>query len=448
VTNFDDRIPQDVTDIILKLENSGYEAYIVGGCVRDLLLDIKPKDWDITTNAMPREVKMVFENEHVIPTGEKYGTVTILKNNIGYEVTTYRADGNYSDGRRPDEVTFSNSLIEDLKRRDFTINAMAYNSKVGLIDEFGGLDDLKYKIIKCVGNPFSRFNEDALRIMRCVRFAIRYDFDIENQTSNAMLSLVESLNHVSVERISKELNEIILKCKANHHHFLYKILLYIIPELDKCIDFSQHNPYHYLDVYGHIMESVFSAKDDLNVKLAMLFHDIGKPNCFTLDDNGIGHFYGHAEESMNMARDILNRLRFDNKTIDTVCKLIKYHDSQISSRKAIKRLMNKIGDECFELLLEVKEADIKSQTEEYYIDRHNELISLYEIYKDIKEQNEAVKIKDLKINGCDIMGLLDLKPSNIIGEILNNCLDAVINEEIDNSREILLDYVKIKFATS
>ena len=445
------KVPEEVKYIIDKLENSGFEAFAVGGCVRDSLLGIKPKDWDITTSATPSQVKKVFEKDTIIPTGEKYGTLTIMLNNEGYEVTTYRADGNYSDGRRPDAVSFSKTLKEDIERRDFTINSIAYNPRIGLIDYFSGCIDIENKNIKCVGDPYKRFNEDALRILRCFRFAFKYNFNIEEKTLNAALSLKHKLSLISKERIRDELCKI-LQFATFEQLLLFKpILLEIIPELKDCNECSQISKYHIYSVLDHSLKTVSLIDDNYYGKLIMLLHDIGKPltkRTDIINDNinlsvfsQVDHFPNHAAVSSNIARNVLMNLKFDNKTIKIVTNLIKYHAERIDIDPISIRIFSySLGYDLFDLWIKVRIADVKSQNKIYIKDRVKKALLLNEIFQLCKQNNELIQIKDIKVNGNDLKNLG--YEGEKIGETLNNLLMLVLKYPNLNSKDYLLSYIK------
>lgn len=436
-------IPKDVEYILDKLEDKGFEAFIVGGCVRDILINRTPKDWDIATDATPTDVKEVFAEDYVIPTGEIYGTVTIMMNNVGYEVTTYRSDGNYSDGRRPDKVIFSKNILEDLSRRDFTINAMAYRKSTGLIDPFNGKKDIQDKVIRCVGNPYMRFKEDALRIMRMYRFAARYECKIEDDTIESAKSLMKMINNVSEERINKELHEIISNLGNVNIDDITPLLLQIIPELKASIGCEQNNPYHYLPVYDHMITSCISCNPNssFETKMALLLHDIGKPYCYTDDEDGVGHFYGHGDISSEMALRILKRLKFSNKEINMIVSLIEHHDRPIEpTKKSIKRALHKIGNEVFENLMDVKEGDILAQAQSE--ERIKRLHLIRNIYQDVLSQQECFSIKDLPIDGRDVMKYLCVESGRLVGEYLRKALEFVLEDESRNNKNDIMGYLK------
>ena len=430
------KIPKDVQYILDKLSVNNYEAYIVGGCVRDSILNRKPKDWDICTDARPEKILELFEK--TVPTGLKHGTVTVIVNNVGYEVTTFRIDGQYNDGRHPEKVAFTSSIIEDLSRRDLTINAMAYNSEKGLIDPFDGIRDIENKIIRTVGRPHDRFTEDALRMLRAIRFTAQLNFNLDKETRKSIGELNDNLRFISIERIRSEFEKIIISnpFKINTLAAL-GLLKYIVPELYDCINFKQDNPYHCLDVYNHILTSVEFIDEKPHLRLTMLLHDICKPQCKTTDENGIGHFYGHAELSSDRAVEVLKRLKYDNKTIEKVRVLVKYHDRQIGKKKSIRKLLNQIGEDNLRDLLKVKCADILSQNREYLEGRLEELTVIEEKLQEILEQKECFSIKDLDINGRDLidLGILEGKE---IGDYLNYCLEKVLEDPRLNNKNDLI----------
>lgn len=442
-------IPTGAGEIISRLQAAGYEAYVVGGCVRDSILGFTPKDWDVCTSARPEEVEKIFSDRRVIETGLKHGTVTILCDDGQYEVTTYRVDGEYSDGRRPDSVSFTTSLEDDLSRRDFTINAMAYNDQDGLVDPFGGMDDLNEKVIRCVGNSRARFEEDALRILRAVRFAAVLGFSVDLNTANAMFDLRENLHLVSSERINAELSKIILApfsmIALTRFHY---IVTTIIPEFYPCYHFAQNNVYHVFDVYQHTCVAVWVGRGgDLTVALALLLHDIGKPDCYTEDEVG-GHFYHHAARSRELAADILRRLRFDNKTIDDVLELIKYHDATIlPTPKHIRRWLNWIGEEQLRRLIDMRKADILAQSWCKKTDRLYECDAALQVLDAVMAESQCFSLKDLAVNGHDLMGV-GIPHGKHIGTILNYLLDRVVDGEIENDKAALLGEAKFLYSAA
>ena len=360
-----------------------------------------------------------------------------MLNHKPYEITTYRVDGKYTDNRRPDKIKFVNVLKRDLARRDFTINAMAYNPNTGLVDYYGGQKDLQNQLIKCVGNPNKRFQEDALRIMRALRFASVFGFSIENGTAQAMHENKKLLNNIAVERIASELNKLIVGDGVRDillEHI--EVIGVIIPELIMTIGFEQNNPYHCYDVFNHTLCSVENVPKDILLRLAMLLHDIAKPKCYTETDDGIRHFYGHSQENSDMAKTILSRLKYDNETIKAVTQLILYHDSEITGGKHIKRLLNKIGEERFRQLIEVKKADTMAQAVDIRENKLNVLNELLVITDEIIEQQQCFLLKDLAVNGRDLIEA-GVSEGAEIGAILNRLIDMVIDEEVANDKAVL-----------
>lgn len=437
-------IPHGAQEILETLQFNGYEAYVVGGCVRDSLLGVEPKDWDICTSAIPSRILYSFRDKRVIETGLKHGTVTVVMDDGQYEVTTFRVDGDYSDHRHPDSVNFTESLREDLARRDFTINAMAYSEKTGLIDPFGGAQDLKRKVISCVGNPNDRFSEDALRILRALRFASTYQFDIDNRTSKAIHSKADTLNEIAAERIRVELCKLlsgkgVLGVLTDYSD----VIATIIPELRPCIGFEQNNRYHQYTVYNHIAHAVenYKGNDDV-VNVALLLHDIGKPLCYTEDERG-GHFHGHGVVSHDIAEVVLDRLRFDNKSKADILELVLYHDSVIEpAPRGVKRWLNKIGEVQFLRLMDIRIADILAHavdTQQSRIERHHALV---QIGKNVIEEEHCFKLKDMNINGKDLIEI-GVPEGKRVGMILNALLESVISGYIPNDHDILVGCAKM-----
>lgn len=437
-------IPIGADSILKKLQEFGYEAYVVGGCVRDSLLDRSPRDFDITTNCLPEEVINIFKSTHkVILAGLKHGTVTIVGDEgTPYEVTTFRIDGEYLDNRHPEKVEFTHSLKDDLSRRDFTINALAYNKETGIVDCFAGMDDLKNKIIRCVGNPSDRFNEDALRMLRAIRFQAQLDFKLDRGISEAIPKLSANIKHISIERVRDEFNKIILangfKIKELDHLGLLK---QFIPEFSICLRTKQNNIYHVYNVGEHILCSIDSIEDNLVLKLTMFFHDIGKPNCLSTDEKGIDHFYKHPKKSVEIAKVILTRMKYDNKTIDKVLLLVEYHDLQITSKKQIRRLLNKIGEDNLIDLLKVKEADMKAQNLDFYPQRHKNIENVKLLLNEVIEEKQCFNLKNLKINGNELIKL-GIEPGKSIGAVLNLLLDKVLENPKLNTKEKLIELAK------
>ena len=434
-------IPSNAEKILQVLNENGYEAYVVGGCVRDSILDRNPNDWDITTSASPYQVKELFPR--TIDTGLQHGTVTVMMDKEGYEITTYRVDGDYEDGRHPKEVTFTSSLEEDLKRRDFTINAMAYHPKEGLVDLFHGMDDMENKIIRCVGDPMERFHEDALRIMRAVRFAAQLGYTIEEETEAAMCRLSDTLTKISAERIQVELVKLLVSDHPGHMKILYEtgITKVILPEFDRMMETEQNNPHHLYSVGMHTIRAMEEVPADKVLRLTMLFHDMGKPAKKTTDAEGIDHFHGHAELSAKMAKEILQRLKFDNDTIGKVTKLVKNHDRKIIPHaKYVRRALCDLGEEIFLLLLEVKHADVMAQSTCRREEKLEELVRLREVYEEIKAADNCFSLKQLAVSGKDLIAA-GITPGPAVGQTLSDLLDRVLEEPQLNTKEKLLDIV-------
>ena len=437
------QLPEKVKFIIDTIMEAGYEAYAVGGCVRDSLLGRTPNDWDITTSASPYQVKELFRR--TLDTGIKHGTVTVMLDKEGFEVTTYRIDGEYEDGRHPKEVTFTRNLTEDLKRRDFTINAMAYNEKDGLVDIFGGLEDIRCKMIRCVGNPLERFSEDALRMMRAVRFSAQLGYRIEEETSNAIRVLAPDLKKISAERIQTELVKLLTSPHPDYLRMAYEtgITKVVLPEFDLCMITEQKNPHHCYTVGEHTLVAMQAVRADKVLRLAMLFHDMGKPLCVTTDEEGIDHFHGHPSVSEEIAGNVLHRLKFDNDTIYMVKKLVKYHDQYIEPQpKNVRRAIRKMGEDVFPLLLEVKEADVQAQSDFLREKKEKNLKDVRDVYQRILEEKQCVSLKTLAINGKDLIDQTGMKPGKELGEVLNELLDLVTEDPARNTREYLLKAAK------
>ncbi|STB01099.1 CCA tRNA nucleotidyltransferase [Clostridium baratii] len=439
-------IPSNVKYIIDEFYKNNYEAFMVGGCIRDTLLCKTPKDYDIATSAKPEITEKLFEK--TIPTGIKHGTVTVLIDNEPYEVTTYRTEGEYKDNRRPDEVYFVSDIKEDLSRRDFTINAFAYNSREGLKDFFGGLDDLNNRLIRSVGDANKRFNEDALRMLRAIRFSTQLNFDIEENTLNAIKDNKDLIKNISAERIRDELCKILISNNVRTGLNLLKecgLLQIVIPEIVPSIGFDQKNMHHFEDVFNHTLSVIEKCPEDLNIRLAALLHDIGKPDVFFIDDKGNGRFFGHNTKSEKITRDILNRLRFDNKTIKSVCILVREHMNVLdnASNLAIKRLINRVSKENIYSLLALQKADILSLKDPN--------VALYKVsdmrtkIDNIIDSNTPLTVKDLAIDGGKLIKELQIKPGKLVGDILNYLLELVLkNPELNNYDSLITEARKYK----
>lgn len=469
-------LPKNVSYIINKLEEAGYEAYAVGGCVRDTMLNRIPEDWDITTSAKPLEIKKIFKK--TIDTGIQHGTVTVMLDHVGYEVTTYRIDGEYEDSRHPKSVEFTSNLKLDLERRDFTINAMAYNDTSGLVDEFDGKKDLECGIIRCVGNTGKRFDEDALRMLRAVRFSGQLGFEIEHNTRQAIIDKAENLNKISAERIRVELTKLLISKDAGQIREAYNtgMTRVFLPELDAMMNVDQHNPHHIYTVGEHCIRSVevmnsffglssgkwddsfitddvreitqglakqMSKKQHTMLSLTMLLHDIAKPDVMTVDENGTGHFYGHPGKSEEMARSIMKRLTFDNDTVNTVRKLIKYHDYRMESgHKQLRRAISKIGCDIMPMLFLVQYADVLAQNPEKLEDKLQRLKTAFEAYNIIIEEKSPLSKKDLAVSGRDLIEA-GVSPGPGLGKMLDRLLEYVLDDPEKNNREQLIRYINM-----
>ena len=438
-------LPRKVVLIIKNLQRHGYDAYAVGGCVRDSILNRKPEDWDITTSAKPEQVKRIFRR--TVDTGIEHGTVTVLIGKDGFEVTTYRVDGLYEDGRHPKEVTFTSRLEEDLKRRDFTINAMAYNDDERLVDAFGGMRDLNYHLIRCVGDPKERFSEDALRILRAVRFSAQLAFPIEPETAEAIKSLAPNLEKISAERIQAELVKLLV---SDHPERIQDacelgITTVVLPEWDDMVGVKQNTPHHKYDVAAHTVHALQNVKNDKVLRLTMLFHDMGKPVMKTTDENGRDHFKGHAIASEQIAKTVMKRLKFDNDTIRKVTKLVAYHDYRMEPTGAnVRRAMHEIGVELFPYYLAVRLADTKAQSSYERRGKLENIIQIRELYRNALRNKECVTLKDLAVTGTDLINL-GIAPGKELGTLLNELLDMVIEDPAWNQKGKLCDYVKERF---
>ena len=438
-------LPRKVVLIIKNLQRHGYDAYAVGGCVRDSILNRKPEDWDITTSAKPEQVKRIFRR--TVDTGIEHGTVTVLIGKDGFEVTTYRVDGLYEDGRHPKEVTFTSQLEEDLKRRDFTINAMAYNDDERLVDAFGGMRDLNYHLIRCVGDPKERFSEDALRILRAVRFSAQLAFPIEPETAEAIKSLAPNLEKISAERIQAELVKLLV---SDHPERIQDacelgITKVVLPEWDDMVGVKQNTPHHKYDVAAHTVHALQNVKNDKVLRLTMLFHDMGKPVMKTTDENGRDHFKGHAIASEQIAKTVMKRLKFDNDTIRKVTKLVAYHDYRMEPTGAnVRRAMHEIGVELFPYYLAVRLADTKAQSSYERRGKLENIIQIRELYRNALRNKECVTLKDLAVTGTDLINL-GIAPGKKLGTLLNELLDIVIEDPAWNQKGKLCDYVKERF---
>ncbi len=444
------KMPENANRIIKRLQKEGYEAYIVGGCVRDAILNKEPDDWDITTSARPEQVKALFRK--TFDTGIQHGTITVMMPNAesgkleGYEVTTYRVDGKYEDHRRPTSVTFTASLLEDMKRRDFTINAMAYNEEEGIVDHFDGMGDLERHVIRCVGKAQERFDEDALRILRAVRFAAQLDFAIEEQTRLAIERQAELLNDISAERIQVELTKLLLSKHPERLRTAYElgVTAVVLPEFDRMMQTEQNNIHHMYSVGEHTLRVIEQVPAQKALRWAALLHDVAKPVTKTTDEKG-DHFYGHNEAGVELARQILTRLKFDNATIDRVKRLVYWHDYAMGESiklRTFRRGLSKMGADLFEDYICLKRADILGQSTYMRQEKFDRLDVLRDYYTQIIEENQCLSLKDLAVTGKDLITELGMQPGKEIGTTLHTLLDRVLDDPSLNERNVLLDMAR------
>lgn len=431
-------LPPKVEQIIDTLMQAGFEAYAVGGCIRDTLLGKEPQDWDITTSAKPKEVKDLFPR--TIDTGIEHGTVTVMSEHEGFEVTTYRIDGKYEDSRHPKEVIFTPSLLEDLKRRDFTINAMAYNHRRGLVDAFAGTKDLERRIVRCVGEPEERFREDALRMMRAVRFAAQLGFSIEERTKEAICELSPTLKKISAERIQTELVKLLVSDHPEELRTLYQtgITAVMLPEFDAMMQTEQNNPHHIYSVGEHTIAALQNVEKDRTLRLTMLLHDVAKPVCRTTDEGGIHHFHGHPKKGSEMAEEILRRLKFDNATTEMVCRLVAGHDDNPPvCERNVRRAVVRLGLEAYPAVFSVKRADILAQSD-YRREEKLAYVKEYEAcYRRIMEKHQCLTLKELAVTGSDLIAA-GMKPGPELGRVLKELLEIVLEEPRKNRKDYLL----------
>lgn len=436
------QLPEKVHKIIDTLEEAGFEAYAVGGCVRDSILGREPDDWDITTSAKPEEMKRLFPR--TVDTGIKHGTVTVLLGGEGFEVTTYRIDGTYEDGRHPSEVTFTSNLKEDLLRRDFTFNAMAYNERSGLVDLYGGLADIDKQVIRCVGDAVERFEEDALRMLRAVRFSAQLGYRIDEVTGEAVKALAPNLQKISAERIRVELVKLVTSPHPDYLRTAYElgITAQVLPEFDLCMETPQRHRHHCYDVGEHILHSMLGVEPDKVLRLGMLFHDIGKPQTLTVDPDGTTHNKRHPLEGEKITRKVMRRLKFDNDTTDKVTKLVLYHDYDIAPTEAgVRRAVNRIGEDIFPMIFTVRRADIAAQSDYMREEKLAKVAYIEKLYREVLARRDAVTLKDLAISGNDLIAG-GMPPGRQIGETLSALLERVLDDPSLNTREILLKLYK------
>lgn len=434
-------IPEKVNMIIHTLQKHGYEAYAVGGCVRDSFLGRIPQDWDITTSATPLQTKALFPKS--FDTGIEHGTITVLIGGEGFEVTTYRIDGEYEDNRHPKEVAFTRSLSEDLLRRDFTINAMAYNDQDGLVDIFGGMEDLSAGIIRCVGNAYDRFGEDALRILRAVRFSAQLGFEIHEETKKAAKELAKNLRDISAERIQVELIKLLTSDHPDMIRSCYElgITKIVLPEFDRMMETTQENPHHCYNVGEHTIKSLSYVEADKVLRIAMLLHDVAKPECKLVDEQGVAHFKTHDIVGEERAKEILGRLRFDNDTKRKVSKLVRFHDDRMAAtKKNVRRAMHRMGEDIFPMYLSVRYADMMAQSEYLRKEKEENLKEMQSCYNQVLEKRECTDLKDLAVTGRDLIAA-GMSPGREIGEVLNQLLEEVLEHPEKNTKEQLLEMI-------
>jgi len=426
--------------LLKRLEDAGFEAYYVGGCVRDHLMGRAVHDVDITTNALPEQTAAVFEGYKVIPTGIRHGTVTVLAEGTPYEITTYRVDGSYSDSRRPDSVEFTPDIVQDLARRDFTMNAIAMDIRGNIVDPFGGRGDIEHSLIRCVGEPEKRFTEDALRIMRGIRFASQLGFGIEEKTAQAIIDMRGRLSIISRERVREELDKLLCGKDCGKVLTDYRLIIAeIIPEMVACFGFDQFSRYHKYDVYEHIVKAVTSApQDQLILRRALLLHDIAKPQMFTLDENGVGHFKGHAKVSAEMAKEILTRLRFDNRTIALTSQLISHHSDKIHSERQIRLMVSEFGIETFLMLMDFKKYDNCGKND-FVLDENKEFDRFKVIAREFADSGECITLSQLAISGSDLTEL-GFRGKEI-GTALAQLHSLVISGDLPNDKQALTNYI-------
>ncbi len=439
------QLPEKVKFIIDTITEAGYEAYAVGGCIRDSILGREPNDWDITTSAQPEQVKALFHR--TIDTGLVHGTVTVMLDKEGFEVTTYRIDGEYEDSRHPKEVTFTSNLVEDLKRRDFTINAFAYNDETGLVDAFDGMKDIEQGIIRCVGDAQERFTEDALRILRAIRFSAQLGYEIEASTKAAITKLAGNLQHISAERIREELTKLLVSPHPEYLELAYElgVTAIVLPEFDAMMQTPQKHPHHCMNVGKHTLYALQKIPATVKLRYAMLMHDIGKPETLQIDEEGITHFFCHQVKSAQMAKEIMKRLRFDNDTLSVVARLVEYHDygNEVKpDMRIVRRAVNKIGEDIFPMLLEIRRADILAQSD-YMREEKLALVDKWQqLFTEIQATKQCVSLSMLAVNGGDLIAL-GMKPGKEIGDTLKWLLDYVLDHPEENTKESLLQKVQL-----
>ena len=438
------KIPQQVNRVIEILHREGYTAYIVGGACRDIIMGNDAHDWDVATSAPPQETARIFSNYRVIETGIKHGTVTVIVDGVNVEITTYRIEKGYSDNRHPDSVDFTDKIEEDLSRRDFTVNAIAYSPLNGTVDPFGGQEDIGRKIIRCVGNPDIRFGEDALRILRALRFSSTLGFEIDPETADSIHRNKSLLANISAERIFAEISKML--CGKDIKRILLDfsdVIFFIFPELEPTKGCLQNHERHVYDVWGHTVSSVDSVEAKPHLRFAMLLHDSGKPRVKFTDGNGIDHFYSHAKKSREIAHGILTKLKTSVKFREQVCNLVEHHDflPDKISKKTYKKYISLLGRETVEDLFEIRKADVSAQNPRFLAESLEANEKGLEVFREIISENSCFKISDLAINGKDLEKA-GFAPSPQMGKVLNTLLDEVMEEKLENKKENLLERAK------
>lgn len=437
------RIPEKVQYVLSKLHKAGFEAYVVGGCVRDSILGQTPDDWDITTSASPEQVKQVFPR--TIDTGIEHGTVTVRHEGESFEVTTFRLDGKYEDHRHPEQVSFTGNLEEDLKRRDFTVNAMAYNDRDGLVDLFGGVSDLEQGIIRCVGDPVERFEEDALRVLRAVRFCAKLGFKLDIATREAGKKMAPSLSYVSAERIRTELEKLITSDHPEEIRMAYEcgITAVVLPEFDAEMGALQNNQHHKVSVGEHTIRTMMAAPKDRILRWTMLLHDSGKPLVQTINEEGIYHYHGHAAPGADVAKKVLERLKFDKASERDIVDLIRNHSLYPAlSEEGVRRAVVQLTPRLFPLFLQVKRSDIRGQNPAVQKEKLRYMDQVETIYNRILERGDCLSLKQLAVSGNDLIGL-GIPKGKKIGEVLGTLFDEVLQDPSLNNKEYLSERAKL-----
>lgn len=441
-------IPNKCRFIFEKLQASGFDCYAVGGCVRDSIMNIVPKDWDFTTNATPDEISAIFNDYKLVDIGKKYGTICVVNENDAFEITTFRTDGDYTDNRHPDSVCFSADIRDDLSRRDFTMNSIAYSESTGFVDVYSGFEDIKNRLIRCTGEPVLRFGEDALRILRALRFASVSGFEIETETSKAIFECKDNLKSVHPHRMRKELSGLLMgKYAANILRDYAQVLSVIIPEIVPMFDCAQNNPHHKYDVWNHTLKALENSPQDEVLRLSIFFHDIGKPHTKSTDDKGIDHFKSHQLKSMEIAQSVLRRYGYPTKVVTEVSLLVRYHDERFRRQdESIKRVLSLIGKDLIFSLLTISECDMLGQSEYKRQEKLSNLESVRISTDRILGSDECYTVSQMKINGEDLIRLG--YSGKEIGIILDELLYKIIKGKLNNEYSDLISAAKLIDPTS